>query len=262
VTVTPLAGRTAVVTGASRGLGEVVARRLAYAGATVVITARSPDRLDTVAGRLRSEGMTAWSIPCDVTDPAAVRALASAAATRLGHVDILVNNAGASMSAPVQKTSLEDWQRMLAVNATSAFLCTQAFLGAMLEHRWGRVVNVASVAGLTGSRYTSAYSAAKHALVGFTRSVAAETAGRGVTVNAVCPGYLDTPMTRETIERVSARTGRTAAEALQAVLAAQNQPRLITPDEVAKVIVALCGEDGAALTGQAISLEGGGVLTP
>ncbi|HTR19637.1 MAG TPA: SDR family NAD(P)-dependent oxidoreductase [Gemmatimonadales bacterium] len=252
-----LVGRTAVVTGGSQGLGAVVARLLAEAGVAVVVAARTEARLNAVAGDLRAAGHKAWGVRCDVTDPASVRALAEAAIGHLGRVDILVNNAGAAMSAPAQKTRLEDWNRMLAVNATSTFLCTQALLGGMLERGWGRVVNVASVAGISGDRYISAYSAAKHAVVGFTRSVAAETAGHGVTVNAVCPGYVDTQLTQETIERVAARTGKTHAEALQAVLRASQQPRLIAPEEVARVIVALCTEDGAALTGLAIGLDGG-----
>lgn len=252
-----LSGRNAVVTGGSQGLGAAVATLLAAQGAAVVVAARTQERLDVVAGTLRAAGHRAWAVRCDVTDPASVRGLAEAATAHLGQVDILINNAGAAMSALTHKTRLEDWNHMLAVNATSAFLCTQAFLGGMLERGWGRVVNVASIAGLAGGRYIAAYSAAKHAVVGFTRSVAAETAGHGVTVNAVCPGYVDTELTQRTLELVAARTGKTRAEALQAVLAASHQPRLITPEEIARVIVALCGEDGSALTGSAIALDGG-----
>ena len=152
---------------------------------------------------------------------------------------MLVNNAGAAASMPVARTSLEDWNRLMAVNATGAFLCTRAFLPGMLERQWGRVVNVASTAGLSGGKYLAAYSAAKHALVGLTRSAAAEVAGTGVTVNAVCPNFVDTEMTAETVDRIVAKTGRTREEALAAALASAGQTRLISAEEVAAAVVSL-----------------------
>jgi enamine deaminase RidA (YjgF/YER057c/UK114 family) len=171
-------------------------------------------------------------------------------------VDILVNNAGAAASAPLGKTTLAEWNHLLAVNATGAFLCTRTFLPGMLDRKWGRVVNVASTAGLQGARYISAYSAAKHALVGFTRSAAAEVASSGVTVNAVCPGYVDTEMTRETLDRIVARTGRSREEALGAALAATGQPRLITAEEVAGAVTGLCEAASSGLNGETIVLDG------
>jgi NAD(P)-dependent dehydrogenase (short-subunit alcohol dehydrogenase family) len=254
-----LRGRSAVVTGAGRGIGAAVARRLAAAGAAVVVAARTAAEVEAVAAGVRDGGGAAWAVRCDVTDEAAVAALAVEAVERLGHVDILVNNAGLASSAPVQRTSLEEWNRLLAVNATGAFLCTRSFIGPMLERGWGRVVSVASVAGLRGARYIAAYAASKHALLGLTRSAAAEVAGRGVTVNAVCPGYVDTPMTDESVARIMARTGRTEAEARAAIVESSPLGRLLTPDEVAAAVIYLCGEAAAGVNGQALVLDGGAV---
>jgi NAD(P)-dependent dehydrogenase (short-subunit alcohol dehydrogenase family) len=185
-----------------------------------------------------------------------VQALSRAAA-ELGPVAVLVNNAGAAGSMPLARTSLEDWNRLIAVNATGAFLCTRAFLPGMLDRKWGRVVNLASTAGLSGGKYLAAYSAAKHALVGLTRSVAAEVAGTGVTVNAVCPGFVDTDMTAETVARIVEKTGRSRDEALAAALASVGQTRLISAEEVAAAVVSL---SVAAVThppnGEALILDG------
>ena len=188
----------AVVTGAGRGIGAATARALADAGLSVVLAARTREQVERQTAELAAAGRRAQAVVCDVTSESSVQALAGAAA-ELGPVTVLVNNAGAAASMPLARTSLEDWNRLLAVNATGAFLCTRAFLPGMLERKWGRVVNVASTAGLSGGKYLAAYTAAKHALVGLTRSVAAEVAGTGVTVNAVCPGFVDTGMTAESI---------------------------------------------------------------
>ena len=234
-----LKGKGAVVTGGGQGIGAAVARALAAQGARVVVTARTAQRIAAVAAEL---GPGARAIPCDVTDQASVREMAAAAIKHLGSVDLLVNNAGAAHSAPLARQTLEDWNRIFTVNATGTFLCTQAFLPGMLERRWGRVVNVASIAGLEGARYISAYSAAKHAVVGFTRSIGAEVEGTGVTCNAVCPGFVDTDMTRESVDRVIAKTGRSRDETIAAMLGTTGQERLITPDEVAAAVLYFCGD--------------------
>ena len=253
-----LAGRGAVVTGAGRGIGLAVARALVGAGAAVVVAARTRDAIEAVATELRAAGGRAWAVSCDVTDLANVQALARAAETHLGHVDILVNNAGVSHSAPLQKTTLADWNRILTVNATGTFLCTQAFLPTMVARRWGRVVNIASVAGLGGGKYIAAYSASKHAVVGFTRSAAAEVAGTGVTVNAVCPGYVDTDMTRESVARIAAKTKMSPEAALRAVLEATGQRRLISPEDVAHAVLTLCDDAGRETNGETVVIAEGG----
>ena len=212
----PLAGRRAVVTGGGRGIGRAIASALADAGAAVVVAARSENEIQRVAGELRDRGVRAIAVTCDVTDEASVQRLGAEVRAQWGGVDVLVNNAGDGAAAPLAKITLEDWNRMLAVNATGAFLCAREFAPAMAEAGFGRIVSIASVAGLVGSRYVAHYTAAKHAVVGLTRAIAAEYAGTGVTANVVCPGYVDTPMTERTVANVQARTGRSPEAALAA----------------------------------------------
>lgn len=252
-----IAKRGALVTGGGRGIGAAVARTLAGHGARVVVAARGTDEIEAVAAELRAAGTDAWAVRCDVADAAAVSALCAEAADRLGAVDILVNNAGVASSAPITKLSLDEWTRLWTINATGAFLAMQGVLPGMIERGWGRIVNVASVAGLRGARYIGGYAASKHALLGLTRSAAAEVAASGVTVNAVCPGYVDTPMTDATIANISRRTGMADTAALDAVLATTPQQRLLSPREVAASVAFLCGEEARGINGQTVVLDGG-----
>jgi NAD(P)-dependent dehydrogenase (short-subunit alcohol dehydrogenase family) len=193
----------------------------------------------------------------DVTDEEQVTAFFE----RLGQVDVLVNNAGIGFGASLARTTLDDWRAHLDVNATGAFLCTRAVVGGMIERGDGRIVTVASVAGLTGARYTSAYSASKHAAVGLMRATAAEVAGTGVTANAVCPAYVDTDLTRRTVANIVDKTGRTSEEAQSELEAMTPLGRLLQPDEVAAAVVFLASPEAAAINGQALVLDGGGLQT-
>jgi 3-hydroxybutyrate dehydrogenase len=252
--------KVALVTGAGRGIGAACARALAERGVRVALAARTREQVDEVAAAIERDGGIAAGFTADVTQPDQVHAMMQAAVARLGPIDILVNNAGAGFSAPLAKTTLDDWNRMLTVNATSAFLCTKEVLPDMLARKWGRIVNVASVASRTGGAYISAYAASKHALLGLTRCVAAEGAAHGVTANAVCPGYVDTDMTQESLTRISKRTGRSREEALASILARSPQNRLVTPEEVAATVCALCDDAAGAINGEAIVIDGGGLL--
>lgn len=255
----PLAGRRAVVTGGGRGIGAACARALAEAGASVVVAARSRDQVEAVAEVLRADGHEARAATCDVTDEDQVRALYTSAVDALGGVDVLVANAGIAQSAPVHRTTLELWNRILSVNATGVFLTTRAFLPGMLEAGWGRVVNVASVAGKMGAPYISAYCASKHAVVGFTRAVAVEVASRGVTVNAVCPGYVDTDMAATAVRNIVDKTGASDEQARDRLAEMSPQKRLYTVEEVAHQVLQLCHPLAAGVNGQAVVLDGGAV---
>jgi NAD(P)-dependent dehydrogenase (short-subunit alcohol dehydrogenase family) len=246
--------RVAVVTGAGRGIGRAVARRLSAEGLRVALTARSADELsDTVAA---CPGPT-LTIPADITDPAAPGRIFDEVEATWGPVDVLVANAGAGHSARVDKTSDEDWQRMLDLNLTAPFRCVRRAVPPMRAAGHGRIVVIASNAARIGEPYIAAYAASKHGVLGLVRSAAAELARTGVTVNAVCPGYVDTPMTDRTIESIAAVSDRSQDEARAALAAKQPIGRLIPPDEVAEAVW-FCVRNGG-LTGQGITVDGGAV---
>lgn len=245
--------RHALVTGGGSGVGKAIAIALAEVGIEVTICGRRQQSLDTVA----QSNPSIHGVSADVTDEASVRALYETAEAARGAFDIVVANAGMSGSAPAHKTTLGDWQRTLDVNLTGAFLTVRPALAGMLERKRGRIVFVASTAGLKGYAYVAPYVAAKHGVVGLMRALASETAKSGVTVNAVCPGFTETEMLDGSIARIVEKTGRSASEA-RAMLAATNpQGRLIEPDEVAATVLWLAGEDARSITGQAISVSGG-----
>ena len=244
----------AMVTGASQGIGRACAEALSAAGHRVALVARSESALREVAETLPGESMV---LPTDVTSPEQLDEAFGAVESAWGPVEVLVVNAGAAMSAPLVKTSDEDWQRMLDLNLTAPFRCLRRALPSMTEARRGRVVVISSIAGKTGGARIAAYTASKHGVLGLVRSAASEVARTGVTVNAVCPGYVDTPMTDESVANISAGTGRTAEDARS--LLANNQPigRLVTAAEVASAVM-LCVDNGA-INGQGLNVDGGAV---
>ncbi|HEX8355652.1 MAG TPA: SDR family NAD(P)-dependent oxidoreductase [Pyrinomonadaceae bacterium] len=259
-----LADRTAFITGGGRGIGRAVAHLFAREGARVFVVARTAGEVERVAAEardVRAGEASASHAVCDVADAGSVAQAFAAAAEFFGRApDILVNNAGVAESSKFAETSDEFWRRHLDVNLTGSFLCMREALPAMVARGWGRVVNVASIAGKIGAPYIAAYAASKHGVLGLTRSVALEVARTGVTVNAVCPGYVDTDMTTRAVENIQARTGRGAEEALEAIKGMSPQHRLVTPEEVAALALLLASDEGRGITGQAINVDGGTVL--
>lgn len=255
---TQLANRHAVVTGAGRGIGSTIAATLAAHGARVSLLGRNLANLNTVAKAVGGPSRAA-PIVADVTDSRCVSAAFEKAREQFGPVHILVNNAGQAASAKFTDTDEALWHRITAVNIDGTYLCTRQAVPDMLKIGSGRIVNVASIAGLRGGAYISAYVASKHAVIGLTRSLALEFATKNITVNAVCPGYTDTDIVRDAITNIVRKTGRTEAEALESLLATNPQRRLITPEEVAHTVLWLCMPGTESITGQSIVLAGGEV---
>lgn len=257
-----LDGKLALITGGGRGIGRAIAVAFAREGASLALVARTASEVERVAAEARDEfGVEAVHAACDVSDPSSVARAFAAVSEKFGRgCDVLVNNAGIAESAPFVKTDDEMWNRHLAINLTGTFLCARAALPAMIERGWGRVINVASIAAKTGAPYVAAYAASKHGVLGLTRSVALEVATKGVTVNAICPGYVDTDMTTRALENIEAKTGRSAADSLEAIKRMSPQRRLVTPEEVASVALLLASDEGRGITGQAINVDGGTVL--
>jgi NAD(P)-dependent dehydrogenase (short-subunit alcohol dehydrogenase family) len=247
-----LNNKVALITGGGRGIGRAIALRFAQHGARIAVAARTREQVESVA---REIGDNAIALVGDVSDPQSVAAMFAEL-----QPDILVNNAGVAESATFLQTSDELWQRHLAINLSGTFYCTRAALPSMLERGWGRIINIASIAAKAGAPYIAAYAASKHGVLGLTRSVALEVAASGVTVNAICPGYVETEMVERGVERITTRTGRSAEEALDMLKRMSPQNRLVTPEEVAALALLLASDEGRGITGQGINIDGGTVM--
>jgi NAD(P)-dependent dehydrogenase (short-subunit alcohol dehydrogenase family) len=255
---TELAGKHALVSGASRGIGAVISAALIGQGMRVSLLGRDAQALGAVSRQLGGAGH-ALPLSGDVADSASVQAAFAQARAAFGPIEVLINNAGQAASAKFTDTDEALWNRLLAVNLTGTYLCARQAVPDMLQCGFGRIVNVASIAGLRGAAYLSAYVASKHAVIGLTRALALEYATRNITVNAVCPGYVDTDIVKNAITNIRSKTGRSEAEALAALVATNPQRRLIEPEEVADSVLWLCRPGSESVTGQSIVLSGGEV---
>jgi NAD(P)-dependent dehydrogenase (short-subunit alcohol dehydrogenase family) len=255
-----LQGRHALVTGGGRGIGASIVRSLVSRGARVSMLGRTAATLEALDAELKSSGAQTFCTTADVSKRESVDAAFAAARTLFGPIEILVNNAGQAVSAPITKRDDALWDRLLAINLSGTYFSMQAALPDMLQGGFGRIINIASTAGLTGYPYVAAYCAAKHGVIGLTRAVAREVAMRNITVNAVCPGYTDTDLVREAAAKIAAVTGRKLEDALQAMTKSNPQGRLIQPDEVANAVAWLCMPGSESVTGQSIVVAGGELM--
>ena len=255
-----LESRLAFITGGGRGIGRAIALAFAREGASLALVARTRSQIDSVVAEVRSQGGTAAAFDCDVALFGDVERAFVQTQKEFGRApDILVNNAGIVETAPFLKTDEAMWQRHLSVNLTGTFHCARFALPGMITGGWGRIINIASIAGKTGAPYISAYAASKHGVLGLTRSLALEVAAAGVTVNAICPGYVDTEMTSRGVENIVAKTGQSSESALEAIKRMSPQNRLVTSEEVAALALLLASEEGRGINGQAINVDGGTV---
>jgi NAD(P)-dependent dehydrogenase (short-subunit alcohol dehydrogenase family) len=251
----------AVVTGGGRGIGAAIAEALARLGASVSLVGRNQGVLQATANRITKEyGVTVAIASADVGDEAAVQTALATVKSALGAPTILVNNAGVAVSAPFLKSDAAFWRTLLDTDLLGAVYCTHAVLPAMLKSNWGRIINIASTAGITGYAYITAYCAAKHGMIGLTRALAIETARTGVTVNAICPGYTNTDMTTQSVENIVQKTGRSREDAAASLVSRNPQGRLIQPAEVADAVIWLCGDNAASVTGQSVVIAGGELM--
>ncbi|MFN2492757.1 MAG: SDR family NAD(P)-dependent oxidoreductase [Pyrinomonadaceae bacterium] len=257
-----LEDRIALITGGGRGIGRAIALAFAREGAQVVVAARTLHQVQAVATEIANECPTnAIAVACDVSNVKSVEGVFMAVAATFGRgPDILVNNAGIAESAPLSKTDDDLWRRHLGVNLSGTFYCTRAALPQMIDQGWGRIINVASIAGKIGAPYIAAYAASKHGVLGLTRSAALEVAAKGITVNAICPGYVDTEMTTRGVENITKKTRLSADQAMDSLRKMSPQNRLVEPEEVAALALLLASEDGRGINGQAINVDGGTVL--
>jgi len=249
-----------LVTGGSGGLGAGLARGFARQGARVVIIARRQEKLQELADAMAQDGAQVLAIACDVTNREQIRSLDAEIAERWGAVQILINNAGIARAVSFSDMADKQWDDTLETNLTGAYNCCKVFLPAMIQAKWGRIINIASTTAKVGYSHVTAYAASKHGLLGLTRSLALETARQGITVNAICPGYVDDERTRENARVMAEKTGKRVEEILKLFASSAPQKRLIDPDEVASLALLMASEKLRGMTGQAINVDGGAVM--
>jgi 3-hydroxybutyrate dehydrogenase len=252
--------RVAFITGGGKGIGEAIAYALARQGVRVAVAARTRSDVERVAGSICNNGGEALGVVCDATKPDSIASAIEQTKKEFGSIDILINNAGASTSHKFIDHPDELWHQMIDANLNSTYYVTKAVVPMMIEAKWGRIINIASIASKIGGKYIAAYTAAKHGVLGLTRALAIELVSYNITVNAVCPGYVDTPMTDRAVENITTRTKLSADEARAALEKLSPQNRLIEPEEVAAVVVMLIGDEARGITGQAINVDGGQVM--
>jgi 3-hydroxybutyrate dehydrogenase len=255
-----LENKLALITGAGRGIGRAIALAFAEAGADVAMCARSEREIAEVAALIRAKGRRAFAVKCDVTDAKQAAEMSARINAEFGAIEILVNNSGQARSHKFLNHDDELWHRMIAVNLTGVYYVTKNFVAPMIERKRGRIINIASIASKTGGRYIAAYTASKHGVLGLTRALALEFAAHNITVNAICPGYVETPMTDENIARITAKTNLPAQAVRAEIIRMNPQERLIEPEEVAALAVFLASDAARGINGQAINIDGGAVM--